>query len=100
MLQYNKEDTMYYVYIITNKNKTVLYVGVTNDIKRRIYEHKNKLVDGFSKKYNLDTLVYYEYTSDITSAIEREKQIKGWIRAKKEKLITDFNENWDDLIIW
>ncbi|MBO5713383.1 MAG: GIY-YIG nuclease family protein [Clostridia bacterium] len=91
---------MYYVYIITNKNKTVLYVGVTNDIKRRIYEHKNKLVDGFSKKYNLDTLVYYEYTSDITSAIEREKQIKGWIRAKKEKLITDFNENWDDLIIW
>ncbi len=87
----------YYVYIITNYNNTVLYVGVTNDLKRRMYEHKNKLVDGFSKKYNLNKLVYYETTSSIVSAIEREKKLKHLLRKQKEKLINDLNPEWKDI---
>lgn len=86
-----------YVYIITNKLHTVFYVGVTSDLPRRIYEHKNKLVDGFSKKYNLTKLVYYEVSSSITSAIEREKQIKGKSRNYKIGLIDSMNPNWNDL---
>ena len=74
----------YYVYILTNKNNKVIYTGITNDIKRRIYEHKNKLVKGFSSKYNLRKLVYFEDTNDVNSAITREKQIKGWLRKKKD----------------
>ncbi|MBR2616995.1 MAG: GIY-YIG nuclease family protein [Clostridia bacterium] len=88
---------MYYVYILTNKMKTVLYTGVTNNLVRRMYEHKNKRVDGFSKRYNLDTLVYFEMTTDVRSAISREKQIKNLLRRKKEGLINSINPEWKDL---
>ena len=88
---------VYYVYIITNFNNTVLYIGVTNNIKRRMYEHKNKLIKGFSCKYNLNKLVYYETTTSITSAIEYEKKLKGYIRKRKEDLIIKQNPNWIDL---
>ena len=88
---------MYYVYILTNKGKTVLYTGVTNNLTRRMYEHKNKLYEGFSKRYNLNVLVYYETTSDIVSAITREKQIKNLLRSKKEQLIATMNPEWKDL---
>ena len=87
----------YYVYIMTNKYNTVLYTGVTNDQIRRVYEHKNKLVEGFTAKYNLTKLVYYEICKDVKEAINREKQIKGWKREKKEKLIKGFNPDWKDL---
>lgn len=86
-----------YIYIITNINNTTLYTGVTNSLIRRIYEHKNKLVEGFSKKYNLTKLVYYEVFEDITQAIAREKQIKGGSRKKKEDLINSINKEWKDL---
>ena len=90
----------YYVYIMTNCKNTVLYIGVTNNLERRVYEHKNKLVEGFSKRYNLNKLVYFEYLQDIIVAIEREKQLKGWIRSKKISLIESVNPNWNDLAIW
>jgi len=86
-----------YVYIITNKANTVLYTGVTNNIRKRVYEHKNKLVDGFTKKYNIVKLVYYEAFSDCMSAIQREKQIKDGSRRKKEELINSINKDWRDL---
>ncbi len=86
----------YYVYIMTNRSKT-LYTGVTNDLMRRIYEHKNKMVEGFTKKYNITRLVYFEETNDIQSAITREKQIKGWVRIKKITLIESVNPKWEDL---
>jgi putative endonuclease len=86
----------YYVYIVTNNSKTI-YTGMTNDIRRRIYEHKSKLIKGFSTKYNLTKLVYYESTNDVKSAIIREKQIKGWIRKKKIRLIEKENIEWCDL---
>jgi putative endonuclease len=92
-----KGSTQYYVYILTNKNNKVLYIGVTNDLERRIYEHKNKLVEGFTKKYNLNKLIYYEMTEDISSAIEREKQLKNWHRDWKINLIKSFNPMWKDL---
>ncbi len=82
---------------MTNKYNTVLYTGVTNDLIRRVYEHKNKLVEGFTAKYNLTKLVYYEICKDVKEAINREKQIKGWKREKKEKLIKGFNPDWKDL---
>ena len=88
---------MYYIYMLTNWNNKVLYTGITNDLERRIYEHKNKLVKGFTSKYNVDKLVYYEYTSDVLTAISREKQIKGWTRKKKNQLIESVNPKWDDL---
>ena len=84
----------YYVYLLTNWNNNVLYVGVTNDLNRRIYEHKNKLIDGFSKKYNLNKLVYVEETNDINAAIAREKEIKKWRREKKNKLVNQINPMW------
>ena len=87
----------YYVYIITNINNTVLYIGVTNNLARRMYEHKNKLIDGFSKKYNLCKLVYYTVTSDVVSAIEYEKKLKGYTRIRKINLINEMNPNWVDL---
>jgi putative endonuclease len=87
----------YYVYIITNDRNTVLYVGVTNDLVKRIYEHKNKQVSSFSNKYNLNKLVYYEVLEDIKAAIEREKQLKAGNRMKKEDLINKFNPEWRDL---
>ncbi|MFQ6002542.1 MAG: GIY-YIG nuclease family protein [Candidatus Zixiibacteriota bacterium] len=86
----------YYVYIMTNRSRT-LYTGVTNNLYRRVYEHKNKLIDGFAKKYNITKLVWYEVTSEITSAIAREKQIKGWLRKKKIALIESMNPEWKDL---
>ncbi len=86
----------YYVYILSNATGT-LYVGVTNDLERRVYEHKHKLVSGFTERYNVDRLVYFETTSDIRAAIEREKQIKGWVRAKKVELIRSDNPAWRDL---
>jgi len=92
-------STQYYVYILTNKNNKVLYIGVTNDLERRIFEHKNKLVEGFTKKYNLNKLIYYEMTEDINSAIEREKQLKNWHRDWKINLIKSFNPMWKDLCI-
>ncbi len=90
---------MYYVYILTTQNNRVLYVGVTNDLERRVYEHKNNLVDGFTKRYHVHKLVYFEQTTDIYSAITREKQIKGLLRVKKNKLISDFNPEWKELQI-
>lgn len=87
----------YYVYILTNKSNNVLYTGVTNDLARRIYEHKNKLVNGFTKKYNLNKLVYFDTTPDVRSALEREKQLKNWHRDWKINLISEFNPKWKDL---
>ncbi len=86
----------YYVYILTNRSRT-LYTGVTNNLPRRLHEHKQKLADGFTKKYNITTLVYYEATPDVRSAIAREKQIKGWLRSKKIALIESTNPDWNDL---
>ena len=86
----------YYVYIMTNKSRT-LYTGVTNDLRRRVYEHQHKLVPGFTSKYNITQLVYFEETSDVRLAIAREKQIKGWLRAKKIALIESMNPTWKDL---
>lgn len=88
----------YYVYILSNWNNNVLYVGVTNDLARRVYEHKNHLVEGFTSKYNVTKLVYYEVTDDIKAAIAREKQLKNWNRTKKEKLIETLNKEWVELL--
>ena len=88
---------MYYVYIITNYTNTVLYIGVTNNLQRRIYEHKNKLIEGFSSRYNVNKLVYFETTSDVKSAIEREKVLKKWARVKKCNLVEASNPMWQDL---
>ena len=85
-----------YVYIMTNKSRT-LYTGVTNNLERRVYEHKQKLIPGFTTKYNISRLVYFEATEDIRAAIEREKQIKGWLRSKKITLIESVNPSWTDL---
>jgi len=87
----------YYVYIMTNKWNKVLYTGVTNDLKRRIQEHKNKSIRGFTKRYNIDKLVYYEDTENIESAILREKQIKGGSRKDKIQLLDTMNSEWRDL---
>lgn len=87
----------YYVYIITNKYNTVLYTGVTNNLVRRIYEHKEKLVRGFSQRYSLKKLVYYEVFSDPQSAITREKQIKAGTRKRKIELVESANPTWRDL---
>jgi len=86
-----------YIYILTNTKNTVLYVGVTSNLIKRIYEHQNNFVEGFTKKYNLKKLVYFEVFGDIVSAITREKQIKGWLRIKKMALIEKVNPNWVDL---
>jgi len=87
----------YYVYLITNWNNKVLYIGVTNNLERRIYQHKNKLIKGFTEKYNVNKLVYFEQTNDIESAITREKEIKHWRREKKNRLIESNNKEWQDL---
>ena len=88
----------YYVYILTNKYCTVLYTGVTNDLLRRVYEHKNHMIkNSFTEKYNTTRLVYFEETSDVKSALEREKQIKSWNRKRKTALIMDMNPHWEDL---
>ncbi len=90
-------DRQYYIYIMTNKRNTVLYTGVTNDLQRRVYEHKEKLTEGFTKRYNITELVYYEVFGDIENAILREKQIKGGSRQKKIDLIHSMNREWRDL---
>ena len=88
----------YYVYILSNSHKNVIYTGVTNNLVKRVYEHKNHLdKSSFTSRYNVENLVYFEATTDIDAAIEREKQIKGWNRKRKEKLIEAKNPNWDDL---
>jgi putative endonuclease len=87
----------YYVYILTNSRNTVLYIGVTNDLARRISEHKLKLIKGFTSKYNVDKLVYYETFSDPNQAIHREKELKGWLRSKKISLINSINLGFKDL---
>jgi len=86
----------YYVYIMTNKSRT-LYTGITNNLERRVYEHKQKTIEGFTSKYNITMLVYYESTDDVRQAIAREKQIKGWLRSKKIELIESTNPGWEDL---
>lgn len=87
----------YYIYIITNQYNTVLYTGVTNDLIRRVYEHKEKLIAGFTKKYNVNKLVYYEIFTDINNAIAQEKQIKAGSRQKKIDLVNSMNAQWCDL---
>ncbi|APF17265.1 GIY-YIG nuclease family protein [Caldithrix abyssi] len=92
-----KDFKYYFVYIMTNWNNKVMYVGITNNLMRRVYEHKNKLIDGFTKKYNINKLVYYETFQDVRAAIEREKEIKKWRREKKNKLVNTENPEWRDL---
>ena len=89
----------YFVYIMTNKTDSVMYVGVTNDIKRRVYEHKNGIVDGFTKRYCVNKLVYYEIYDDIYLAICREKQLKKWVRKKKNELVETKNPKWEDISV-
>lgn len=91
------KDKTFYVYIMTNERNAVLYTGVTNSLERRVFEHKNKLIEGFTSKYNITKLVYYEESSDARTAIEREKQIKAGSRTKKITLIEAMNEGWNDL---
>lgn len=85
------------MYILTNKNNTVLYVGMTNNLNRRVWEHKSKLIDGFTKRYNVDKLVYYEIFDNPSDAIKREKQLKAGSRKKKIELINNFNPEWKEL---
>jgi putative endonuclease len=87
----------FYIYIMTNKVNTVLYTGFTNNLVRRVYEHKEKIIEGFTKKYNINKLVYYEIFSDARNAIIREKQIKAGSRKKKLDLINNMNPEWKDL---
>ena len=89
---------MYYVYMLTNRNNKVLYTGVTNNMERRIYEHRNGMGGVFTKKYNVNKLVYVDSTSDIKAAIRREKQIKSWSRKKKDELVESMNPEWRDLL--
>ncbi|PIS42442.1 MAG: hypothetical protein COT24_03665 [Candidatus Kerfeldbacteria bacterium CG08_land_8_20_14_0_20_40_16] len=87
----------YYVYIMTSKRNGTLYIGVTSDLIRRVYEHKNNLLEGFTKRYKVHMLAYYEETNDINAALNREKQLKNWKRKWKLELIEKFNPNWADL---
>ena len=91
-------EKRYYVYMMTNWNNRVLYIGVTGNIERRVYEHKNGIIDGFTKEYNLHKLVYCECTNDVRAAIAREKQLKGWRREKKNALVNSVNPEWKDLM--
>ena len=90
-------DKKYYVYIMASKRNGTLYIGLTNDLKRRVYEHKNSLIEGFTKRYTVHLLVYFEQHVDINYAIMREKRIKKWNRKWKLKLIEELNPDWDDL---
>lgn len=92
------ETSRYYVYIETNKNNTVLYIGFTNDLKRRVKEHRNKRNKGFTSRYNVDKCVYCESTPYVNNALKSEKQIKKWNRQWKENLIIDMNPDWEDLL--
>ncbi|HOH38202.1 MAG TPA: GIY-YIG nuclease family protein [Spirochaetota bacterium] len=88
---------IYYIYMIANRNNNVLYIGVTNNLKRRVFEHREKLVEGFSSKYNCCKLVWYEQTNNIESAIQKEKQMKKWKREYKSNIINEMNPQWNDL---
>ena len=88
---------MYYVYILTNKSDKVMYIGVTNNLQRRLYEHKNELVEGFTKKYHVHKLVYYESYKEVKDAILREKNLKGLLRIRKNELVETMNPEWIDL---
>ncbi len=90
-------DKSYFVYILASKRNGTLYVGITGDLIRRVDQHKNKIADGFTKKYGVDKLVWYEETSEVESAIMKEKQLKKWNRDWKLRLIEEFNPNWEDL---
>ncbi len=90
-------EKIYYVYLLTNWNNAVMYVGVTNDLERRMFEHKEKSIKGFTEKYNVNKLVYFEQTSDVNVAIAREKEIKKWRRQKKDALVKRANPDWRDL---
>ena len=90
-------DKLYFVHILANRKNGPIYIGVTSDLLKRVYEHKNKLVDGFTKKYNIHQLVFYEATESIESAVIREKQMKKWNREWKVNLIEKFNPEWNDL---
>jgi len=90
-------ENQYFTYILTNLNHSTLYIGVTSNLSKRIYEHKNKLTEGFSKEYNTNKLVYFEVFTDIEEAIKREKKLKKWNRDWKEKLINKSNPEWKDL---
>ena len=92
-----KTEKIYYIYIAASKRNGTLYIGVTSNLKKRIYEHKESLSDGFTKKYKVDKLVYFETTNDVNSAIQREKQMKKWKREWKIKLIEKENSCWIDL---
>lgn len=87
---------MYYVYILSNQTNTVLYIGVTNDLHRRLYEHKSGQINGFTQKYHIHKLVYFEEYTEVNYAIAREKQLKNWVRSKKNRLIETKNPNWND----
>jgi len=87
----------YYVYMMCSPNHRALYIGVTNDLMCRVYQHKAKEIEGFTKKYNITKLVYFEQTINIEAAILREKQLKGWLRSRKNELINSFNPDWKDL---
>ena len=89
-------DRQYFVYVLASRSR-VLYVGVTNDLERRVFEHKHKLVTGFTTEYNINRLIYFESTPDVLAAIRREKQIKGWRRSRKVALIESVNPRWEDL---
>jgi len=91
------DEKTYHVYLLTNFNNKVLYVGVTSNLVKRIYEHRNKAIRGFTEKYNIHRLVYFETTPDIESAIAREKEIKKWRREKKDRLVESHNPDWIDL---
>ena len=89
----------YYVYILTNDWGNVMYIGMTSNLERRLYEHKHELADGFTKRYHVHKLVYYEQTNDAYSAVTRERQLKGWTRKRKDALVEAVNPNWEDLSI-
>ena len=91
------EERAYYVYLLTTNNNRVMYLGVTNDLKRRVHEHKTKVFKGFTQKYNVNKLVYFEQTNDVATAIAREKEIKKWRREKKNALVIQLNPRWNDL---
>jgi len=91
------KEHRYFVYILTNRNRKVMYIGMTNDLARRLHEHRDHVAPGFTQKYRVDTLVYYEETHDLLAALEREKQIKKWRREKKDALVASMNPQWRDL---
>ncbi|MGM0608384.1 MAG: GIY-YIG nuclease family protein [Candidatus Muiribacteriota bacterium] len=91
------KNKQYYIYILTSKKNGTLYTGITSNLIKRVYEHKNKLVDSFTKRYEVDKLVYYEVFTDVKEAILREKRIKKWKRQYKLNLINSFNKEWKDL---